>query len=142
MKQTVLNVVRHTGGQIRLGVIGNEFRIPTNKVILKGFAGLSEEDSEFVPSDSYYEYGSIFSEPLHNWLVSNNYYREANQDIWLIKAYFEVSSTGEHTFTFVERSPLVKRPKRNLLFHSTPQGSKTIRFRGGNLINTVWQYGE
>lgn len=135
MKKTVLNVVRHQGGLLRLGVVGGEFTELPSKIILREFEGLEGKNAEFLPGKSYYRYGSIYSRELSEWLKRNGYQREAGEDIWLIKAEFSVEAGNAHVFRFIGKSYYVKAPNKNRL----RKNGEIRNYKKGELVKMVWE---
>lgn len=117
MKKTILNVVRHQGGKLRLGVINQEYldEPQPSKIRIKGLTGESD-DIVVDPGQAYYRYGSIYSPAIHNWL-SNNYGRQADDGIWLLKFTFEIKGT-DHVYKFVGDSGYRKIPRKRKLIAS------------------------
>lgn len=117
MEKTILNVVRHQGGKLRFGVINQEFldKPKPLKIRIKGLTGKSD-DIVVNPSQAYYKYGSIYSPAIHNWL-SDNYDRQTDDSIWLLKFIFENNGT-EHVYKFVGDSGYRKVPRKRILIAS------------------------
>ncbi len=134
MINTVLNVVRHQNGRPRLGIVGDEYKDATHKIVLKGFFGPGSGDLEFNPNKSYYNYGSLYSRELSDRLEQAGYARGPKDNIWLIKAHFEVGSKGEHVFTFVERCPRAKVMRHDCLI----KGGQEFWYERGHLVEEVW----
>jgi hypothetical protein len=119
--KSILNVVRHQGGKLRLGVICGEFKrepLP-REIIIKGIPGCDKPLS-VNPSRAYYKYGSIYHQKIDSWL-EEDYYREAGEPIFLLKFYY--SGMGrKHIYSYMGDSMYKKVPYRRILI--SPKGNR------------------
>ena len=132
MSHSVLNVVRHQGGRIRLGIICREFQLvpQPNQIIINGI----NQNPIVFPVNNYYSvHGSIAHPEIRAWLETH-FPREADDPIWLLKFEFEVRNNS-HVFTYVGPSEYKKIPHKRELIDSN--GSSSLYHTNEDLVRIV-----
>ena len=133
MSHSILNVVHHQGRSFRLGIICREFQLvpQPNQIIINGI----NQNPIVFPVNNYYSIqGSIAHPGVRAWLAEN-FYRGADDPIWLLKFEFEVQGNN-HIFSYFGSSYYRKIPHRREFIEF--DGNQVRYQTDEDLIQIVW----